>query len=120
MADEFERKVIRALDADTDRYDREVADKLALARQQALQAIPAKNNKYRTTGLFAGVAAALAILLVAGFIFTLQDENSSSAHADLLAASMEVILSEEEMAIFESDLEFYQWLEQEQEDDNAS
>lgn len=111
------------LDDSLQDYDAATLSRLNQARQRALDALPARRARaWQWPGL--GLAATLALVLMIG----IQRQPPAPAPASVDAGLMSAELSDEELALLASDddlemfqdLEFYAWLEQQQDWDGSS
>lgn len=117
-------EMLRAhLDESTENYDAATLSRLNQARQRALDALPsARSRRWYWPGL--GLALATALVLMLG----VQREPLSPTPAAIEGSLVSMQLSEDEIALLASDddldmfqdLEFYAWLEQQQDWDGSS
>lgn len=117
-------ELIRArLDESLNDYDAATLSSLNQARQRALDELPnAGRRRWHWRAL--GFACALALVVVIGF--PRSDSPVTPAQSEIALVDME--LSDDEMALLASDddlemfqnLEFYAWLEQQQDWDGSS
>ncbi len=117
-------EMLRAhLDESTENYDAATLSRLNQARQQALDALPSvRIRRWYWPGL--GLAAATALVLM----LSVQREPLSPTPVAAEDSLVSTQLSEDEIALLTSDddldmfqdLEFYAWLEQQQDWDGSS
>ena len=120
--DQLSERIRAQLDDSLQDYDAATLSRLNQARQRALEALPHRTAP-RWQWPAIGFAAALSLMLVLGW-----QRNPEPIGDDSDSEWMASVLSDDEMALLASDdelemfqnLEFYAWLEQQQDWDGSS
>lgn len=106
----FLHTVSTALDESLDHIDAHAQSRLRQARSKAMQSIEKKSWLQPTAWLSAGSIAAICIVAITGILYL----NASSTGLPVNGfADVDLIASDESLELFEN-LEFYQWLQQEE------
>jgi hypothetical protein len=113
---EFERRAKEGFDRSTAAIDAATRSRLTQARHRALEELPKARSRRRWQPWFVPAGAVAAAALVT--VVMLRPENPAT-DAGLQAAvaldDLEILLGEEDLEMYDEEIEFYAWLEEQPE-----
>jgi len=111
---DFKNSIRQALDMSTDENEKELLDKFATMRTEALRHVPEKTTgKLRSSSMSVLGLTATAAVVVVALVALLPEKKVPT---DIIAGfdDLDILTSSEDFEMFEQeDVEFYMWLESE-------
>ena len=106
--DELIARAQREVDREVEGLDAATRTRLNAARRAALAELDAPRHGFAQAWIPVGAAAAVAVIAVGVAL----DRGPAAPQPAEPATEIEVLLAEEELALYEEELEFYAWLDE--------